>query len=513
MSNWNSGYVADIAYTYGYYQELSPSHLSLVATNRAQQAPDPSGPINYCELGSGQGLTTNILAAANPHSRFYATDFNPAHVASSRRLAAEAGLENVTFYDTSFSDFAEEKSLPEEFDIISLHGIYSWVNADLRAAIVDFIARKLKVGGLLYISYNCMPGWAAAAPMRHLMYMHGKVQGGPTATRLQPALDFIEKIQKSNALYFRSNPLLEKRFEMLKGQNRNYLTHEYFNDIWEPFYHADVVRDLDAAKLTYISSASLLEDVDVINLTEEQQKILGEIADPVLRETTRDYMTNKQFRRDVFVKGAHPLPPRLARETWLDRRFVLVADRSGIELKAKGALGEAKLQEEVYNPLLERLAGEPKTVRELVADPAVANLGWARLQQALTVLVGANYLMPCLSARDEGKRVRATKAFNRAVLLRAQDNGNLQFLASPVTGGGVVVPRFHQLFLLALSEGKKQPQEWAQFAWDVLNRQGERITKEGNVLQSAEENLKELNEQAASFAEKRLPVLRALQIA
>ena len=33
-----------------------------------------------------------------------------------------------------------------------------------------------------------------------------------------------------------------------------------------------------------------------------------------------------------------------------------------------------------------------------------------------------------------------------------------------ITGGGVVVNRFSQLFLLALSQGKKLPEEWAESA-------------------------------------------------
>ena len=72
--------------------------------------------------------------------------------------------------------------------------------------------------------------------------------------------------------------------------------------------------------------------------------------------------------------------------------------------------------------------------------------------------------------------------------------------------------RFQQLFLLALSEGKKQPDEWAEFVWQVLNGQGQRIIKEGKTLDTPEENLAELKAQAAAFAEKQLPVLKSLQV-
>ena len=42
--------------------------------------------------------------------------------------------------------------------------------------------------------------------------------------------------------------------------------------------------------------------------------------------------------------------------------------------------------------------------------------------------------------------------------------------------------------------------------------QGQKLVVAGNTLQTAEENLKELTRQAAEFGQKRLPVLKALQV-
>ena len=76
-----------------------------------------------------------------------------------------------------------------------------------------------------------------------------------------------------------------------------------------------------------------------------------------------------------------------------------------------------------------------------------------------------------------------------------------------------MVGRFQQLFLLAMSQGKKQPAEWVQFVWQVLASQGQKLVKDGKTLESAEDNLAELTAQADAFAEKQLPALKALQIA
>ena len=60
MSDWTSGYVADIDYTYGYYSELNPLRVRLAFLNVGFEYPK-SG--TACELGFGQGLSVNMHAA------------------------------------------------------------------------------------------------------------------------------------------------------------------------------------------------------------------------------------------------------------------------------------------------------------------------------------------------------------------------------------------------------------------------------------------------------------------
>jgi predicted O-methyltransferase YrrM len=88
MANWSAGYVVDVEYTHGFYQELTPSLLAFLVLLQGVQAPDlGSSSLAYCELGCGQGFSTNLLAAANPHIQFHATDFNPGHIVGAQSLA------------------------------------------------------------------------------------------------------------------------------------------------------------------------------------------------------------------------------------------------------------------------------------------------------------------------------------------------------------------------------------------------------------------------------------------
>jgi len=148
MIDWTAGYVADIGYTYGYYAELNPLRARLAFLNAGLVPPDLGC---HCELGFGQGLSVNIHAAASGGA-WYATDFNPAQAGFAQALARVSGA-NARLADEAFADFCQRPDLPD-FDSIGLHGIWSWISDENRRVIADFVGRKLKVGGVLYISYN-----------------------------------------------------------------------------------------------------------------------------------------------------------------------------------------------------------------------------------------------------------------------------------------------------------------------------------------------------------------------
>src|SRR5690606_17751556 len=138
---------------------------------------------------------------------------------------------DAKLYDEAFEEFCNRPDLPD-FDFIGLHGIWSWISDKNRSLIVDFIKRKLKVGGVVFISYNTLPGWAAFAPMRHLLTQHAEslsAGGQGIISRIDNALQFTDRLLATNPLFARANPLIAERLKKLKDQNKHYLAHEYFN--------------------------------------------------------------------------------------------------------------------------------------------------------------------------------------------------------------------------------------------------------------------------------------------
>lgn len=507
MSSWGDGYVTDMGYTSGFHREMAPAHLAFGAALKGQTVPDITAPLTYCDLGCGQGVNTNLMAAAYPHIAFHGNDFNPAHVVGARRLAAEAGLTNVHFYEDSFEQFLTQPKLPETFDIIALHGIYSWVSPENRAFVRQFIAKKLKPGGLVYLSYNALPGWSALAPIRRLMQLHNS-GGGSTATRLQPALEFVQAMEAADAGYFKRNPGAKSWLDKMVKSPPAYLAHEYFNENWTLFYHADVVREVEEAKLNYVGTATVIDTLDAFNVTPAQTALLAKIADPVARETARDYATCQQFRRDLFVKGALPLSRNEAEAQLGRTRFALTRSRAEIELNIMGALGAKALSKAITDPIVDALAQGPKTADELMQDPRIAANGRGPLMPTLTALIGSSQVMAALPAQGDEERRLRTDAFNAAVLQRARVSGDLTYLASPL-GGGFGLERIVLLFALAHVETHPDP---AAFVWAIVKPQGQRMIRDGVLLETDEDNIAELRTRGEQFKSRLLPMLQGLKI-
>lgn len=511
MTDWTAGYVSEIGYTFGYYTELNPQRLALPLLASGIVPPKVE---TACELGFGQGMSVNIHAAASTTS-WWATDFNPAQAGFAQKLATASGAA-ARLFDEAFAEFCVRPDLPE-FDFIGLHGIWSWISDDNRAVIVDFIRRKLKVGGVLYISYNTQPGWAAMVPMRELLIAHSDAlaaKGQGIVHRIDAALDFAEKLLAAQPAFAAANPQVSQRIAKMKEHNRHYLAHEYFNRDWHPMSVASMAEWLAPAKLGYAASAHYLDHVDAINLSEEQQALLASIPDAGFRQLVRDFCCNTQFRRDYWVKGARQ-PTALERlEALRTQRLILTSPRPAVTLKVTGSRGEATLNEGVYQPILELLSNhKPMTLGQMEQQLAPKGITFAQILQAALILVGKGDVA---IAQEEANVSRAKKTcdrLNQHLMTKSRASNDLAYLASPVTGGGIAVNRFQQLFVLARQQGRKTPEDWARFVWDHLQALGQRLTKEGKALDTADENLTELTTQAQTFAEAQLPILKALQVA
>jgi SAM-dependent methyltransferase len=477
---WAEDGIAAIDYAHSFYPELAPAHLGYALALAGFRPPvEPGAPFRYAELGCGQGLTTNLLAALHPEGRFESIDLLPSHMANATRLAEAAGLDNVRFAAESFADFAAQPG-GKDFHIIALHGVWSWVGAANRTILADIAARRLKPGGALFVSYNCLPGWAADMPVRALLLEAVAEAQGPLPDRISFALEAVERLAAAGG-YFDRVPSAAAHLRSLHGKADAYLAHEYLNRNWAPFYHADLAAALEPAGLSFAASATLL---DHLPLPPAAQALL-DAAGPARRETLRDTLLYTRFRRDIFIKTPERLSATERRHRLDSIHFGLTMPRADIPDSATTAMGELL----VDTDLADCLAEAPR--RGIDALPLCA--------------LGAAAALP---PPDPARAERCVR-FNAAVLEANRTDSAIRQLASPVLGTGLVVDLLDRLFLLAEQDGAPP----AEFAWSILAGRDKRLRRDGAWLDGAEANLAEMRALYAGFVRARRGWLAQANIA
>ncbi len=413
----------ELVYTHGYYEILSPGTIAAALESRGLRAPDLQAPLCCFELGMGFGVSLLAHAAAFPHMRFFGNDFNPAHVAYARGLARDAGLTNVEVFEDGF-DALPERDLPP-MDCIAMHGVYAWVSPALRQSIVRFIERRLKPGGVVYVSYNALPGWAPLLPLRELFHLHAErvaAQDADAATQLQGALDFIQGVAACGG-YLPSHPAVAERLDHARVAGPHYALHEYVGPDSHPLYFHQVAGELAGAGLEFAAPALLAEQVDAACLPAGLAALLATTADPVLRETLRDYGLHRSFRRDLFVRGARPLAPDEQEVRMADRAWILAVPRDEVPDGAALRLVSQWLGKVACGALLDAVGGAPVRLGDVLLRPEFAGLPARTVHDALMLLASSNVVMPALPAALRDAARASVGRFNAAVLERGGADG------------------------------------------------------------------------------------------
>ncbi|SAL47094.1 class I SAM-dependent methyltransferase [Caballeronia telluris] len=469
--SWAAGYNNSVEYTTGYYQEQSPTWLK-AALVMQRVAPPAEGKFTYCELGFGQGLTSLILAATHPQGDFYACDFNPLHVIAASSIRDDAQLPNLTLLENSFGELADGQVDLPMFDFVTLHGIVSWVSNETRAQIVRFLARYLKPGGVVQISYNAMAACAQVQPLQRLLTLHA----GNRGEHFAGAAAFARQLLDTNALHFQRNPDAAARVKSFDAADQRYLVHEYMHEQWTPFHFTDMANELANAKLVYAGSARYVQMSPVSWLTNEQSDVINSIKDPMFAEEVRDYFCNRSFRSDVFVRGRAPLNDVRLREH--AKRVHLWANPKA-EYQPAVTLEHASVNrsEDAHRPLFDLLRSKPETtLDELFDAPGLAGFGIDSIMQLVRFSLAAGETS--IRYGDVAPRAAADR-LNTVLLDRAERGEKWDALASPKFAGGVPVGLLDQL-LIAPLRMKRDPKAALTSDIDELVARAERsLTNSG----------------------------------
>jgi SAM-dependent methyltransferase len=515
MAHWDDGYVTDVAYTSNFYREITPTWLGFTSLLLGHRHPDLTRAFRYADLGCGNGFTALAVAAASPQAEVWGFDFNPAHVEFASALASRAGLANAKFVETSFAELAAlpENALPD-FDFIVAHGVLSWISPANRRQLMSVIARRLKPGGLVYLSYNVTTGWTAMVPIQPLMRMLASASPVRTDVAAAGVLDFIDRLKQAGALFLQNNPLLDSRLQDIRKQDARYIAHEYLNRDWHPLTFATIAGEMAEAKCRYIGSATLAENIDTVAVPAGVAPILAETQDIVLRETLRDIGCAQGFRRDVYRKGMAPVP--VAEQQATLEAFVFAGLGMATPDGGPGfatPMGTVTGRPEIYAPLLAMIDAGPLSFRQARESPALAGRPLVEAMQAAALLVAGGYAHPMLPEGGTAAGRDAARRLNLAIARANANSAELPRLAAPAIGSAIGADMLETLVVGELLAGR--PADAGTLADElvaVLARSGRNVQRDGAPVTEPVEARRVVADAVHTMIEKRLPVLRGLGV-
>jgi SAM-dependent methyltransferase len=501
--DWSEGYVTGIQYTRGYYKELNPLLQSFAMALKGLSAPDLSAPFVKVELGCGYGLSLLFEAAAFPHAQFFGLDFNPAHINWAKRLANDAQLSNITFYDASFADLHKPTLGIPSADFVALHGVWTWINQENRNLITRYLQSRLNQNGIVMVSYNAHPGWSELRGLRELMMRKFRSVAGPTEARAQAAVIFAQEMTKVDGPYLQSHPGLVKAIEDLGKLPPRYLAHEYFNDDWHLFNHHDVAASLTTASLCFAATCKPIENLDALYLDTSVTALLSELTGSD-RETAKDVYLNKKFRYDLYTKQTGSSHRAIHSEALQDFWVIASDNQQNINCgTVTTSVGNVSVHVDLWHLILDCTKEKPISAFELANLSAKTA---SSVAETLAIMLDVDALQVALPPTYFEDRKASSSRLNAALMQRFLRGEDTTQMSSPVTGLAHAVSDIDRLFMQSLRLNK----EPAPYVWQALRNIGRGVTRGGNLIQNTDEIHSELNARFAAFKVQTLPRMQRL---
>lgn len=392
------------AYIHTAWRETSPGWLLALAAMLGFRHPT-AGPLAICDLACGTGYSAALTAASMPSAEVDGFDADAGHIEMAGRLADSAGLGNIRFATADIRRLAENP--PRAYDIVVVHGVLSWVPADVREAIFRFAGAALKDGGIAYLHYACQPGASTFSALNAAM--RAAAPGGTPMERLDRTRPLLARMRRGAGLFL-AHPQAGTSWDSLANQPDAYIAHELAGDTFEPLSSGDVIAAMAARGCAFAGSATPIENVDRMSLPQDCLAALDGLDRVPLREVLKDIARDQALRRDLYVKNGRPLTPQAHMEALAGLRFRRMADIAGGAVTVQTRVGPVEGAAAIFAPLLDAFAAGDRSFDELQRlQPFSGRPGL--LNQSLVLLMEGGLVRPVWPGADTS----GARAFNLAV--------------------------------------------------------------------------------------------------
>ncbi len=275
-------------------KETHPSHIYTIATLYGFK-PTLIDRANVLELGCASGGNIIPMAFHLPNARFCGIDLSKKQIELGKRLIEDLQLKNISLIHQSILDF----NPLEKFDYIICHGLYSWVDANIREKILEICKNQLTATGIAYISYNTFPGWEIAGTVRDMLLLYTAAEKNPlhkATTARSLLMHLFTQLKNMTTPY---SALVIQEVEILLKHSDAQLIHEHLSNTNEPFYFHQFMQAANKYDLHFLAEA-FLSNMKTENLPAEYTVAPKNEENRILAGQYMDFVKNRRFRATLL---------------------------------------------------------------------------------------------------------------------------------------------------------------------------------------------------------------------
>jgi hypothetical protein len=280
------------------------------------------------------------------------------------------------------------------------------------------------------MAYNSLPGFAQDMAMQRLVRTAASMLRGGSIARAREATGVFRALIEAEAPHLHKTPLAEHLLQKDEsGIDPSYVAHELLPEHWRPVFFQDFAAEMARARLDFVGSATLFENVPELCMTEAQRRVHDGFPPGPAQELVKDICLARPFRRDVFMRGVQ----RADRAVLLDTVRVGMHVDEAVPPKLGVQVGTAELAPEMAEPIMAALAAGPDTIGRLRSLPPGRKPNPAELA---VLLCSKTLCMPMVDPAPGG--TAAATRFHQAASRRYRGMGGPRLgLVAPGGGGGI----------------------------------------------------------------------------
>ena len=281
------------------HRATHPGMLATIATLAGHPAPSVAR-CSVLEVGCSDGSNLIPMAVSLPAARFVGCDLSSRALDIGRRTIEALGLTNVTLVEGDLGELAPGNG---DFDFIVAHGVYSWVPPDVRDALFALAAQRLTPNGILYVSFNVLPGCRIRQAAWDMLHYHVDRIENPHA-RLHAARQLASLLADGAATH-ESDQALRAELRAISQHSDSELAHDDLAVPNDPVFFHTFAEHAARHGLRYLAEAEV-QTMGVAGISDAANAHLSTL-DAMRREQYLDFIRLRRFRQSLLVRADAPI--------------------------------------------------------------------------------------------------------------------------------------------------------------------------------------------------------------